>query len=176
MIVIVWIPAATVEPTDTLTVAVAPGVIEAGAIETVTPDPLFAVSATALFPVPLSVTLTVNVAVPPVWAEPELVDSLNAKSTPVVVCALPQSFTSITPSTDPRPVARLYVPPLAVYPVTPETLLFPEGVGWNGPVDLPASAYSPGFASPCPLPPRDCTNNAINPANDGDAADVPAIV
>ena len=38
-----------------------------------------------------------------------------------------QSLTSNAPSTDPRPVARLYSP-LAVNPVTPGTLLFPDGV------------------------------------------------
>jgi len=129
-----------------------------------------------LFPPPLSVTLTVNLAVPLVCAVPLLADALKAKSTLVVVSGLPHSFTSAAPSTDPSPVARLYVPPLAVNPATPGTPLFPEGVAWNGPVDLPANAYRPGFASPCPLPPRDCTSSAISPAKDGDAAEVPAMV
>ena len=40
----------------------------------------------------------------------------------------PQLLTSTAPSTDPSPVARLYSPPLAVNPVTPGTLLFPDGV------------------------------------------------
>jgi len=105
--VIACTPAAVVEPTASVTVAVVPGVIDVGEIATVTPDTLFAVSATALFPPPLSVTLTVNFAVPPVCAAPEVADSLNAKSTLVVVSGLPQSFTSIKPSTDPSPVARL---------------------------------------------------------------------
>jgi hypothetical protein len=156
-------------------VAVVPGVIDVGEIATVTPVALFAVSAIALFPLPLSVTLTVNFAVPPVCADPEPADSLNAKSTLVVVNGLPHWFTSSAPSTEPNPVARLYVPLLAVNPVTPGTLLFPVGVEWNGPPAFPASAYSPAFALPCPLPLRDCTSSAITPANDGDAADVPAI-
>jgi hypothetical protein len=100
-------PAAAVDPTASVTVADVPGAIDVGEIETVTPDALFAASAIALFPLPLSVTLTVNFAVPPVCAVPELTDSLNAKSTLVVVRGLPQSFTSITPSTDPNPVAWL---------------------------------------------------------------------
>jgi hypothetical protein len=124
----VCVPAIAVEPTETLTVAVPPGAIDPGEIEIVTPDPLFAVNATALFPLPLSVTLTVNFPLPPACTEPELADSLNAKSTLVVVNGLPHSFTSIAPSTEPSPVARLYVPPLAVNPVTPGTLLFPDGV------------------------------------------------
>jgi hypothetical protein len=37
-------------------------------------------------------------------------------------------LTSIPPSTDPNPVARLYADPLAVKPVTPGTLLLPDGV------------------------------------------------
>jgi hypothetical protein len=115
-------------PTESVTVAVVPCVIDVGEIPTVTPDALFAVSATALFPLPLSVTLTLNVALPPVCAAPELADALNAKSTLAVVSGLPQSFTSAAPSTEPSPVARLYVPPLAVNPATPGTLLFPEGV------------------------------------------------
>jgi len=74
---------------------------------TSSPVALFAVSTTALFPLPLSVTLTVNLAVPPVCDEPALADSLNAKSTLVVVNGLPHWFTSGAPSSDPKPVARL---------------------------------------------------------------------
>lgn len=81
--------------------------IDDGDIETVNPDALVAVKATALFPLPLSVTLTVNFAVLPVCADPELADSVNAKSALVVVRGLPHSFTSNAPSTDPSPVARL---------------------------------------------------------------------
>jgi hypothetical protein len=163
-------PAEAVEPIVSVTVAVVPGVIDVGEIVTLTPDALFADSAIAFFPLPVSVALNVNFAVAPVCAEPELADSLNAKSTLVGVNGLPQSFTSTAPSTDPSPVPRLYVPPLAVNPVTPGTLLLPEGVGWNGPEALPARAYRLGFALPCPLPPRACTSSAISPANDGDAA------
>jgi hypothetical protein len=100
-------PAATVEPTVRVTVAFVPGAIEVGEIEADTPDALFAISAIALFPLPLSVTLTVNVVEPPVCAEPELADTLSAKSTLVADSELPHSLTSNAPSTDPSPVARL---------------------------------------------------------------------
>jgi hypothetical protein len=42
-----------------------------------------------------------------------------------------QPLTNSAPSTEPRPVARLYVAPLAIKPVTPGTLFDPEGVGWK---------------------------------------------
>lgn len=105
--VIVCAPAAAPAPADSVTVAVIPGTIDVGEIVTDTPDPLLAVSATALFPLPLSVTLTVNFAVPPVCAVPLLADWLSEKSTLVVVSGLPHSFTRTAPSTDPSPVARL---------------------------------------------------------------------
>jgi len=78
-----------VVPAETATVAVVPGVIEAGEIETVIPEALFAVNAIELFPLPLSVALTVNVTLLPVWTAPLLADSLSAKSTPLVVNGLP---------------------------------------------------------------------------------------
>jgi hypothetical protein len=40
-----------------------------------------------------------------------------------------QPLTSNAPSTDPRPVARLYVAPSALNPSTPGTVLLPDGVG-----------------------------------------------
>lgn len=126
--VIVCTPVAAVDPTVSVTVADTPGVIDAGEIKIVTPDALLAVSAIALFPPPPSVTLKVNFVVPPICAVPELADSLKLKSTLVVVIGLDHSFTNTAPSTDPSPVARLYVPPLAVNPVTPGTPLLPEGV------------------------------------------------
>ena len=39
-----------------------------------------------------------------------------------------QPLTSSAASTDPRPVARLYVAPSALNPPTPGTALFPDGV------------------------------------------------
>src|SRR5580692_2723476 len=121
-------PAAAVVATVSVTVAVVPGMIDAGLMLAVTPTGVFAVSVTAFFAVPLSVTPTVNVTVLPVSAVPDDADCVIAKFTLDVVAPAPHSLTSTAPSTDPSPVARLYSPPLAVNPVTPGTLLFPEGV------------------------------------------------
>lgn len=99
----------------------------------VTPVGSFPVSATAFLPAPLSVTATVNDTVLPTCAVPDAEDSVSAKSLLVVPPFPPlQALTSSAPSTEPSPVARLNAPPLAVNPVTPGTLLFPDGVAWNG--------------------------------------------
>lgn len=119
-----------VDPTASVTVAVIPGVIDAGLMLAVTPAGALAVSATAFLAEPPSVTPIVNVRVLPTSTAPDAADCVRAKS--VLATPLdpaPQLLTSTAPSTDPRPVARLYAPPLAVKPVTPGTLLFPEGVG-----------------------------------------------
>ena len=128
MIVTLCTPAAAVVATVSVTVAVVPGEIDAGLMLAVTPAGVFAVSVTAFFAVPLSVTPTVNVTVLPASAEPEVADCVIAKLMPELVAPPPHTRTSTAPSTDPSPVARLYSPPLAVNPVTPGTLLFPEGV------------------------------------------------
>ena len=86
------------------------------------------------------------------------------------------SLTSTAPSTEPSPVARLYAAPPAVNPVTPGTLLFPNCVAWNGLRGASSRGYSPALALPCPAPPWDCTTNAIIPANEGDAAEVPEMI
>src|SRR5580698_8373003 len=140
MIVMLCAPTAAVVATVSVTVAVVPGVIDDGLMLAVTPAGVFAVNATAFFAVPLSVTPTVNVTVLPVSAEPEVADCVIAKLTLEVVAPAPHSLTSTAPSTDPRPVARLYSPPLAANPVTPGTLLLPEGVAWNGFFDALSSA------------------------------------
>jgi hypothetical protein len=108
-------------------VADVPGTIDAGLKLTVTPAGAFAVNATAFLPAPLSVTLSVSVVVLPTCTVPVVAEGANAKSGPVAVPP-PHALTSSAPSTDPRPVARLNVPPLAVDPGTPGTLLLPEGV------------------------------------------------
>jgi hypothetical protein len=124
-------PAAHVEATVNVTVALIPGVIDAGLIVAVTPVAAFTDRATAFFAAPLSVTPIVKVAVLPATTVPDVADCVNAKFK-LGTAAAPQLFTSNAPSTDPNPVARLYGPPLAVNPVTPGTVLFPEGVAWNG--------------------------------------------
>ena len=102
-----------------VTLADVPGVIDVGLKLTVTPVGAFAVSATAFLPVPLSVTLSVKVAVSLTCTVPVVAEAVSAKSGPVLVPP-PHAVTSSAPSTDPKPVARLYVPPLAVNPATPE--------------------------------------------------------
>ncbi len=110
-----------------VTVAVAPGAIDAGLMLAVTPVGVFVARATALLPLPASVTLTVNVPVLPTCTVPPVTDGVSAKSG-LVLSPPPHAFTSKAPSTDPKPVAWLYAAPLAVNPVTPGTLLLPEGV------------------------------------------------
>jgi hypothetical protein len=123
-------PAAAVDPIVNVTVADAPGVIDAGLMVAVTPAGAFTVRETAFFAEPLSVTPTVNVADLPTCTVPDVTDCVKAKFALVVPLEPPpQLLTSSAPSTDPSPVARLYAPPLAVNPVTPGTLLFPESVG-----------------------------------------------
>jgi len=84
-----------------------------------------------------------------------------------------QLLTSNAASTDPRPVAMLYVAPVAGYPATPGTLLSPEGVEWNGlPTEL-ANEYKRGLALPCGTPCWPSTTSAMMPAKDGAEAEVP---
>jgi hypothetical protein len=124
-------PVKDVEPTVNVTVALVPGVIDDGLIVAVTPVGAFTDRATAFFAAPLSVTPIVKVTVLPASTVPDVADCVNAKLELGTVPA-PQFFTSNAPSTDPNPVARLYGPPLAVNPVTPGTVLFPEVVAWKG--------------------------------------------
>ena len=100
----------------------------------VTPLGAVAVRETLFLAVPLSVTLSVKVIVLPAAIVPLLAEDASAKSIAGlgVLDPLPHSAASTVPSTEPRPVARLYDAPLAVKPVTPGTLLLPEGVVWNG--------------------------------------------
>ena len=101
-------PTAAPEPTVSVTVALVPGVIDAGPMFAVTPIGAFTVSATAFFPEPLSVTPIVNVVVLPSSTVPDVADCVSAKlalATPVD--PVPQLCTSAAPSTDPSPVARL---------------------------------------------------------------------
>ena len=123
-------PVVADDATERVTVAGVPGVMDAGLIFAVTPAGVLAVRTTAFFPAPLSVMLTVKVAALPASAVPLVAEGVIAKS---ALCgppvAGPHWSTSTAPSTDPSPVARLYSPPLAVNPVTPGTLLFPDGVG-----------------------------------------------
>jgi len=125
--VTVCAPAAAEAATATVTVTVDPGKIVAELKLTVTPAGALAASVTLFFAVPLSVTLTVNVAVLPVSTVPLALEALSAKSA-LATTAAPHSLTSNAPSTDPNPDARLNSLPFAVNPVTPGTLLFPEGV------------------------------------------------
>ena len=168
-------PAAIAEAVVAVTVAVVPGRIEPGLMLPDTPDGAAAVSKTLLVPAPLSVTWSVKVVALPASTVPLAADADNPKSIVVLLPPPPHAPASAAASTDPKPVARLYGAPLAVKPVWPGTLLLPEGVAWNGLLLAFDSAYRVGFALPCPTPPLAWTTKAITPANDGDAAEVPAI-
>jgi hypothetical protein len=109
------------------TVALVPGVMDTGFIVAVTPAGAFTVSPTTFLAAPVSATLTVNVPVLPACTVPAGDDAVSAKSGPVAPTPT-HALTSREPSTDPNPVASLYVAPLAVNPITPGTLLFPDGV------------------------------------------------
>jgi len=122
-------PATALDPTVIVTVAFVPGVMDAGCTATVTPVGALAVRATAFFAVPLSVAPMVNAAELPTSTVPELAEAVSAKSTLDVAAPEPHALTSNAPSTEPKPVARLNAPPLAVNPACPGTLLLPEGVG-----------------------------------------------
>jgi len=136
VIVTLCVPIMAVEPAVSVTVAVVPGVIDAGLMMAVTPGGALIVKATALFAELLSVTPTVNVVFPPIKTVPDVADCDNVKFALVgPTDPVPQLLTSNAPSTDPSPVARLYALSPAVNPVTPGTLLFPESVSWNGLVD-----------------------------------------
>ena len=130
-----WVaPLVIAEPAVTVTVAVVPGRMDAGLMLPVTPLGAVAVRETLFLAVPLSVTLSVNVIVLPAATVPLLAEDASAKSIAglVVLDPLPHSAASTVPSTEPRPVARLYDAPRAVKPVTPGTLLLPEGVAMEG--------------------------------------------
>jgi hypothetical protein len=172
---ILFTPAAMAEAAVAVTVAVVPGTIELGLILPDTPDGAVAVSETLLVPAPLSVTRSVKVVVLPASTVAPLAEAANPKSIAVLLPPPPHAPASAAASTEPRPVARLYCAPLAVNPVWPGTLLLPEGVTWNGLLLAFDSAYSEGFALPCPIPPLAWTTKAITPAKDGEAAEVPEI-
>jgi len=89
-----------------VTVAAVPGAIDPGCTATVTTLGAFAVSATAFLAAPLSVTLTVNAAVRPATTVAPVAEAVSAKSAPAA--SAPHWLTSSAPSTEPRPVARLY--------------------------------------------------------------------
>jgi hypothetical protein len=92
----------------TVTVALVPGVIEAGLNVAVMPAGTLAVSPTAVFAAPLSVTPIEKVRVFPTIAEPDVDDCVNAKLGPLTgLVPEPQLLRSTAPSTEPRPVARL---------------------------------------------------------------------
>ena len=172
---ILFTPAAMAAAAVTVTVAVVPGRIELGVMLPDTPDGAVAVSETGSVPAPLSVTRSVKVVVLPASTVAPLAEAANPKSIVVLLSPLPHAPASAAASTEPKPVARLYCAPLAVNPVSPGTLLLPEGVGWNGLLLSLDSAYKEGFALPWPTPLLACTTKAITPAKDGDAADVPEI-
>jgi hypothetical protein len=133
VITMVFAPVVMVEAAVTVTVAVVPGAIAAGLMLPVKPGEAVAVRETLFFAEPLSVTLSVKEAVCPGSTVPWLLEEFRTKS--ILGAALappPHADTSNEPSTDPRPVARLYGAPLAVNPFTPGTLLLPEGVAWKG--------------------------------------------
>jgi hypothetical protein len=87
--------------------------------------------ATGFFAEPVAIGVTVKLVDLPCSSVPELAEACKVKSLPELpeLAADPHSLTISEALTDPRPVARLYVAPEAVKPVTPGTLLFPEGVG-----------------------------------------------
>ena len=72
--VTVCAPAVAVDPTDKVTVAAVPGVIDAGLTLAVMPVGALTVNETEFLADPLSVTPTVNVAVFPVTADPDDAD------------------------------------------------------------------------------------------------------
>ena len=122
------------EPVVTVTVAVVPGRMDAGLMLPVTPLGAAAVRETLFLAVPLSVTLSVKVIVLPAATSRYWLRTPAQNLSPglVVLDPPPHSAASTVPSTEPRPVARLYDAPLAVKPVTPGTLLLPEGVAMEG--------------------------------------------
>jgi hypothetical protein len=173
---IVLAPGEIVEEDVTVTVAVAPGKIDAGVMVPEIPLGAEATSDTAFLAVPVSVTAKVKVAVFPATSVPLVAEGLRIKSTlGLLVEPVLHTLTSPAPSTEPKPVARLYGALAATKPDTPGTLLLPDGVAWNGFLLALSAWYSPGFALPCPLPPLLWTSSAITPAKEGEAADVPAI-
>jgi hypothetical protein len=127
-------PEVMVDAAVMVTVAVVPGTMDAGLMLPVKPGAAVAVSETLFFAAPLSVTPSVKVVVLPGSRVPWVADGVSTKSIfgLLVLDPLPHSATSKDPSRDPRPVARLYAAPLAVKPLTPGTLLLPEGVAWKG--------------------------------------------
>ena len=117
------IPASAV----TVTVTGSPGSTVDELKPTLRPAGTDALRLTAFCAEPLSVTPIVKLAGSPASAVPPIAEAVIVKS--AELDAVPQSFTSSAPFTEPRPVARLYAAPVAVNPLTPGTLLFPEGVG-----------------------------------------------
>src|ERR1700722_252939 len=100
-------PAVIVGVVVTVTVASVPGKMEDAVMLPDTPAGADAVSETLFFELPVSVTLIVNVMLFPATAVPLLVEGVKTKSTRELLTPPPHDPTSASPSTEPRPVARL---------------------------------------------------------------------
>ena len=136
-----------------------------------------AVSDTGKLNPPLTLNCTVVVTFAPALTDTVAGDKLIWNDGVDVLASL-QCPTITAASTDPSPVAGSYPVP-AAYPAAPGTLLLPAVTSWNTAAPPPAcfvaSVYSAGFAFPIRAADR-CTVNAIRPANDGAATDVPETV
>ena len=128
VIVIVELPAANVDETVKVAVTELPAFALAGEKLSVTPAGTFAARPTLPLNPFVPAIAIVKVVDLPCCKLAELSDGVIVKLGTAAGAEVGHSVTSRFASTEPSPVARLNVPPLAVKPFTPGTVLLPDGV------------------------------------------------